>query len=150
MTKNRNKNNRRNHKETIEDVLPSSRILEKFEDAVPTSVSDLVEMAKKEQEHRHQWQSNFCILHDKTYKIGQIFGLIYNLGLLYVVYDLIKSGNAELALQIFVINAILMAFAIVVTTAERKINSRRPVKNPKNKRSNKNDSRKKLDSKQKK
>lgn len=144
MTKNRNNNNRRNNnKENTADVLPSSQILEKFEDAVPTSVTDLVEMAKKEQDHRHTWQTNFCATHDKTFRIGQIFGLIYNLGLLYVVYDLIKSGKTELALQIFVINAILIAFAIIVTTTERRITSRRPVKNPKNRRSNKRDPRKK-------
>ena len=61
MQDNRNKNRRHsnsksrpNGRETIEDILPSSQILEKFEDAIPGSVDKLIKMAQQEQEHRQE------------------------------------------------------------------------------------------------
>lgn len=45
--------------------------------------------------------------------IGQIFGLIYNLALLYLVYDLVKSGSEKLALGIFALNVGLVIFAVI-------------------------------------
>lgn len=130
MQNNRNKrpNNFRSPRgrESLEEILPSSPILEKFEDAIPGSVESLIDMAKKEQEHRHDWQSKYLKSHNISTRIGQVFGLVYNLGLLYVVYDLINTGEKELAIKLFTINAALMMFAILVTTFERKVFSRRP------------------------
>ena len=131
MPDNRNNNRRSSNsrnKESIEDVLPSSQILEKFEDAVPGSVDNLIEMAEKEQEHRHEWQERYLSSYNLTFRFGQLVGLIYNLGLLCIIYKLINSGDKELALQLFAINAAIMAFAILATTIERKIFSRRPAK----------------------
>ena len=133
MQDNRNKNRRPsnskgrpNGRETIEDILPSSQILEKFEDAVPGSVDKLIQMAKQEQEHRHSWQESYLASHTVTYRVGQFFGVAYNIGLLYVVYKMFESGEKDLALTIFSINAAIMVFAILATTIERKIFSRRP------------------------
>jgi uncharacterized membrane protein len=113
-------------RETIEEILPSSQILDKFEDAVPGSVAKLIDMAKKEQEQRHEWQSNYLKSHNFSTRIGQLFGLIYNIGLLFVIYDLINNGEKELAIKLFAINAALIAFVILFTTFERKVFSRRP------------------------
>ena len=133
MQDNRNKNRRHsnsksrpNGRETIEDILPSSQILEKFEDAIPGSVDKLIKMAQQEQEHRHNWQERYLASHNVTYRVGQFFGVAYNAGLLYLVYSLIESGEKSLALNIFSINAAIMVFAILATTIERKIFSRRP------------------------
>ena len=112
--------------ETIENILPSSEILEKFEDAVPGSVSDLIEMARTEQKHRHNWQEKYLNSHNLSTRIGQICGLVYNVILLGVVYKLINSGEKELAMNLFKINAAVIAFVVVVTTFERRVFSRRP------------------------
>lgn len=112
--------------ETIEDILPSSEILEKFEDAVPGSVAQLIEMAENEQKHRHNWQDNYLKSHNISTRIGQVCGVIYNVALLGVVYNLINSGEKELAMNIFSINAAVIAFVILVTTFERRVFSRRP------------------------
>ena len=127
MQENKNRNRQRNNKrENTRDILPSSRILEKFEDAVPHSVEKLIEMARKEQDYRHNWQTNYSSSYNLSYRIGQISGLIYNAILLFVVYNLITSGEKELAIKIFSINAALMAFAFIITIVERRIFAKRP------------------------
>lgn len=55
--------------------------------------------------------------------IGQIFGLIYNLALLYLVYDLAQAGSDKLALGIFALNAALIIFAAIFN---KKSSKRRP------------------------
>lgn len=131
-----NKNRNRNSKEELN--LPSSQILEKFEDAVPHSVERLVEMAEKEQKHRHDWQDRYLSSHNFSYRSGQLFGLIYNLGVLYLVYSLFRDGDKSSAIKLFLINAAIVIFAILFTTFERRIFTRRPEKKFKNKNRNRN------------
>ena len=126
-----NKNRRPDYKnsrkpEGIKDILPASEILEKFEDAVPGSVAQLIDMAEKEQRHRHSWQDRYLKSHNISGRFGKIAGLIYNIALLYLVYNLISSGEKELALKLFSINAAVTAFVIIITTFERRVFSRRP------------------------
>ena len=129
MQENRNNRHRHNNRSHNRDGnnLPSSEILEKFEDAVPGSVEKIIQMAEKEQTHRHAWQDKYIKSHNLTYRLGQICGLAYNAGLLYLVYDLVQSGEQTLALKLFLINAGIIAFAIIATATERKIFSRRPL-----------------------
>ncbi len=130
MQNNRNKrsprrdNSRRN--DSIQDVMPSSEILEQFEDAVPTSVADLIKMAEKEQKHRHNWQDNYLKSHSFTTRLGQVCGLIYNLFLLSFISKVYSEGDKEFALKIFLGNVVLMAFVALITTFERRVFSRRP------------------------
>lgn len=97
--------------------------------------SDLI---KKEQEYRHQWQDKFLRTHNLTFRMGQFFGLIYNSAVLYLVYDLIKSGDKKLALQIFLANLAIIAFSLLVTAIERRVISRKPPRRGANKRHNNN------------
>ena len=108
-----NRNNRSGHNprnqgsqnsRNASNILPSSRVLESYEDIAPGSVNKLIDMAKKEQEHRHAWQDKYLRFHSFSYKTGLIFGFIYNVALLYLIYDLIKEGNQSLALKLFIIN----------------------------------------------
>jgi uncharacterized membrane protein len=108
------------------NLLPSPKVLESYEDIAPGSVSKLIEMTKKEQEHRHAWQDKYLKFHNFSYKIGLIFGFIYNIALLVLISNLIKEGNQDLALKLFAINAGLLIFAIVVTAIERRIVTRKP------------------------
>jgi len=87
-----------------------------------SSINDLV---KKEQDYRHKWQDRYLKAHISTFRLGQIFGLIYNIALLALVYDLIQNGEKQLALRIFMFNAAIIAFAILVTSVERKVLSRK-------------------------
>ncbi len=120
----RRDNSRRN--DSIQDVMPSSEILEQFEEAVPHSVADLISMAEKEQKHRHNWQDQYLKSHSFTTRLGQVCGLIYNLVLLSFVSKIFSEGDKEFALKIFLANVALMAFVAVITTFERRVFSRRP------------------------
>lgn len=52
---------------------------------------------------------------------GQLFGLVYNLAVLYFVYFLVQNGNESLALKIFAINAGVMMSAIFLSMLERRL-----------------------------
>ncbi len=108
------------------NLLPSPKVLESYEDIAPGSVSKLIEMTKKEQEHRHAWQDKYLKFHSFSYKFGLLFGFIYNIALLFLVANLIKEGNKELAVKLFAINAGLIIFAIIVTAIERRVVTRKP------------------------
>jgi uncharacterized membrane protein len=108
------------------NLLPSPKVLETYEDIAPGSVSKLIEMTKKEQEHRHAWQDKYLKFHNFSYKSGLIFGFIYNIALLFLISTLIKEGNESLALKLFTVNASLIAFAVIVTMIERRIVTRKP------------------------
>ncbi len=100
----------------------------------PSNISELTE---KEQEHRHQWQDKYLKSYSSSFRMGQVFGLIYNIALLFVIYNLIKEGEKDLAIKIFTLNIAIIAFAILVTSIERKILSRKPMRKGKNPRFNK-------------
>jgi hypothetical protein len=86
------------------------------------------ELVKKEQDYRHKWQDKFLKSHTFTFRLGQIFGLVYNLAVLCITYKLIQNGEKSLALKLFFGNLALMAFAILVTTVERKVLSKKPAR----------------------
>lgn len=88
----------------------------------------LATLTKKEQDYRHKWQDKFIKTSSTTFRLGQFFGLIYNLAILYVVYDLIQLGEKSLAIKIFALNLALIAFAVLVTSIERKILTRKPAR----------------------
>ncbi len=89
------------------------------------SSSDLI---KKEQDYRHKWQDKFLKSHILTFRLGQIFGFAYNLAVLAVVYKLIQQEESALAIKIFFGNIALIGFALLVTTVERKVLSKKPVR----------------------
>jgi len=72
-------------------------------------------------------------------RFGQIFGLIYNIALIYFVADLAKSGNEELALKIFAINAAVIVIAALLNKRSSKNkDDRRKNFRPRNDRSRQN------------
>ena len=117
---------RSNNRDNSHNILPPSRVLESYEDIAPGSVNKLLELAKKEQEHRHSWQDRYLKFHSFSYKTGLVFSFLYSIAFLAMIFALIKSGEKSLALKLFVVYAALVVFAIVVTTVERKITTRKP------------------------
>ncbi len=89
----------------------------------------LSELTKQEQEHRHQWQDNYLKSQNNTFRLGQLFGFAYNIALLYLVYDLIQQEEKKLALAIFVINALVIIFGLLITSSQRRPSSRKPGRN---------------------
>ena len=104
-----------------------------------SSISPL-NLIKKEQDYRHKWQDKYTKSTTTTFRLGQICGLTYNLAFLYLVYDLAQDGERALALKIFILNLVIIAFGLLVTSVERKILFRKPARKSRNdnKRLNRN------------
>lgn len=66
-------------------------------------------LAKIEQQHRHNLEKTAQI----TYRVGKICGLIYNLAFLYFIFSLIEKNKSDLALKIFIVNALLIAIFLI-------------------------------------
>lgn len=66
-------------------------------------------LAKAEQQHRHSLEKTAQI----TYRIGKICGLIYNLAFLYFIFSLIEKNKSDLALKLFIANALLIAIFLI-------------------------------------
>lgn len=73
------------------------------------------------QENSHQSTNrNNTFKRSNSKRFGQVFGLIYNIVLIYFVVDLARSGNEKLALEIFAINAAVVIFAALLNKRSSK------------------------------
>jgi uncharacterized membrane protein len=86
----------------------------------------LIDLTKKEQDHRHKLQENQQKANNSSYFFGMILGVIYNLSLLYLIYDLINDGYRALALKLFIINAFLILSCFGLLTFSRKLSFKKP------------------------
>ena len=86
----------------------------------------LIDLTKKEQDHRHKLQENQQKANNTSYFFGMILGVIYNLSLLYLIYDLINDGYRALALKLFIINAFLILSCFGLLTFSRKLSFKKP------------------------
>jgi uncharacterized membrane protein len=86
----------------------------------------LIDLTKKEQDHRHKLQENQQKANNSSYFFGMILGIIYNLSLLYLIYDLINDGYRALALKLFIINAFLILSCFGLLTFSRKLSFKKP------------------------
>lgn len=90
---------------------------------------------RHENSHRHHSDYRRNHSPDTTKRIGQFFGLIYNISLIYFVCDLAKNGDQKIALILFLTNALLIIFAIMFVKRSSKFKQERYSRNfrPRNK-----------------
>ncbi len=84
---------------------------------------------RHENSHRHNNDHRRNHSSDTTKRIGQFFGLIYNISLIYFVCDLAKNGDQKLALTLFLTNALLIIAAIFFVKKPSKHRQERYSKN---------------------
>jgi uncharacterized membrane protein len=84
-------------------ILPSPGILESYEELVPGASKIILEMAKKEQEHRHKLDQENIKAIASIAKRGQMFGLAFAIILVYICAMLIMNGVGLMAVIIAVI-----------------------------------------------
>lgn len=111
-------NDHKNHRDRYDNRSDNSRDL-------PIERNALIELTKKEQDHRHKLQENQQVANNISYFFGMIFGLVYNLGLLYFIYDLVQKDMRSFALKLFIINAGLIIICFTLLTFSRKISFRK-------------------------
>jgi predicted membrane channel-forming protein YqfA (hemolysin III family) len=99
----------------------------------------LIELTKNEQEFRHISQEKQRKANNISYFFGMVFGFIYNIGLLYLIYYFFNQGEKELAIKIFIINAILIFSCFALLSFSRRNSNRKQFKDyKKNYRKNNN------------
>ena len=81
----------------------------------PSSRS-LSDLTKIEQEHRHKIENKAQI----TFRAGQFFGFLYNVGILAIIYQLINNDHNDLALKIFLAHSALAITTIIVSLLGKK------------------------------
>ena len=69
--------------EKKETLLPPPELLERYESISKGLSKDLVELVKKEQEHRHKLQDKY-LMH---FRCGQFFGALFLIAVIYLVFD---------------------------------------------------------------
>lgn len=111
-------NDHKNHRDRYDNRSENSR-------EIPIERNALIELTKKEQDHRHKLQENQQKANNISYFFGMIFGLFYNLALLYFIYDLVQRDLRSFAIKLFIINAILIITCFSLLTFSRKISLRK-------------------------
>ncbi len=79
--------------EKRETLLPPPELLERYENISKGLSKDLVDLVKKEQIHRHKLQDRY-LMH---FRLGQIFGSLFLIYIIYMIFDLAKTGNFTIA-----------------------------------------------------
>ena len=90
--------------------------------------SSLINLTIKEQQYRHQQQIKQQKLNNLFYFFGLILGFIYNISLLYLIYQLMQNNQYLLGFSLFFINAILILASFTILSFSRKSNNSRSQK----------------------
>lgn len=104
--------------EKKEILLPPPELLERYESISKGLSKDLVEIIKKEQMHRHELQDKY-LMH---FRFGQFFGAVFLIFVIYMIFDLAKSGNLTLAYSLTGVFGVLI-FLILLQYKKDKLSA---------------------------
>lgn len=82
-----------NMQEKKEMLLPPPELLERYESVSKGLANNLVDLVKKEQEHRHRLQNKYLT----HFRLGQLCGIAVVLYVVYEIFDLVKRGQTNIA-----------------------------------------------------
>lgn len=85
---------RNNHQNNI---LPPPHILQEYEYATDGAAKRIIEMAELEQQRRHQWEDEYLRFHKKSLRLGQLFGFLLLLAVVYSTMELTANGHDSVA-----------------------------------------------------
>lgn len=88
-----NTNQEKREPERKETLLPPPELLERYEGISKGLSKELVNLVKREQEHRHRLQ-NAYLMH---FKMGQIFGAAFLIYVIYKIFEIATVGNIAVA-----------------------------------------------------
>ena len=95
--------------EKKETLLPPPELLERYEGISKGLSKDLVELVKNEQIHRHKLQDKY-LMH---FRLGQIFGSLFLICVIYMIFDLAKNGNPTVAYFMTAIFGLLIVLILL-------------------------------------
>lgn len=122
--------------EKRETLLPPPELLEKYENISKGLSKDLVELVKKEQLHRHKLQDKY-LMH---FRLGQIFGSLFLVYTIYMIFDLAKTGHFTVAYLMSAMFGLLIVLILLQYKKDKLSavirNSNKTNNNTQNKRNN--------------
>ena len=101
------------NQEKKESLLPPPELLERYEQISKGLSKNLVDLVKKEQDHRHKLQNKY-LLH---FRIGQFFGIIILSYIVYSIFDLFKN---EKTIPAYILTTVFVALILFILGQYRK------------------------------
>lgn len=108
-----------------ETLLPPPELLERYEGISKGLSKDLVDLIKKEQEHRHALQDKY-LMH---FRIGQIFGAIFLIYIISMVFETAKNGNFAIAYLMAGLFGLLIVLILFQYKKDRMVSVARNTRN---------------------
>jgi uncharacterized membrane protein len=104
--------------------LPDPKLLQEYEYAAEGSAQKILEMAEKEQKKRLQWEESYQLFYKKTQRIGQLFGAIIVIYLIWTVRTLAEQGKDEVASTLAVAGFAMLAVVGVFSSIVGRLRGR--------------------------
>lgn len=123
--RNDNHRDRGNNRQFVQSVLPSPEILQEYEYASEGTVARIVEMAEVEQDRRNAWEDEYLRFHKKSLRLGQLFGFILLLSVVWGTVSLAENGHEDVAIALAASGFGSVAAASLFSEIGRRL-SRRP------------------------
>lgn len=115
----------RDSRQVVQSILPSPEILQEYEYASEGTVARLMEIAETEQDRRNVWEDEYMRFHKKSMRLGQIFGFILLLSVVWGTIYLGSLGKDSIAIALAVSGFFSVALASLFSEIGRRL-SRRP------------------------
>lgn len=111
--------NNLNNENRKDSILPPPEILVKYEEL--GIGEDLIDLIKKEQQHRHLLQRKYA----RSYFFGQMFSFILSMALIYELFKLVRMEYMKEAYILFALFAVLVIIVTIVLRSEKRNTQRR-------------------------
>lgn len=132
---------RRDNKTQRDPLLPPPELLARYDDIEKGMSKKLVEIIKKEQEHRQSLQKKYLF----HYRLGQLFGFGYGIFIMCKIFELAKMGKENVAYTLTVIFGVLTLVILSQYKKDRRSASIRSQKRQNNSGQNRTPNRQRRD-----
>lgn len=124
-------------KRKFDGIFPSVETICSLEEIKPGSLDKIINIAQKEQEHRHAMEKTNAEIYSRARRMGNFFGLITVAIISFATVEIARQGNNSLA-TIFCVSGFLAIFGVSLLSyikaanLKKERNDRRPQQNNKN------------------
>lgn len=116
-------NERRNAPKMIE-LLPHPEVLEHYEDILPGSAKQLMQMFEGEQKHRHAWELQAIRIHSVSTVLGQVLGFLIAIAIFTSAAIIGIYGNGAIGAFIWVFGVAIVVMAGLVWSYAKSMGQR--------------------------
>jgi len=99
----------------FEGTIPSAETLAKYENIAKGSATQLVEILKREQLHRHKLQRRYAA----SYRLGQLFSFVLNIYIVTLLANMCISAG-QISFSAYIIGGCYIMFLLVSVIESRK------------------------------